>query len=120
MRGTKMNNFNDMLSKAKIMQEKMQEVQKNLKNVEVEGVSGGNSVKVILKGDYEMKNCEKTLVKAKLHLILEKLLALPLSKNKLLILCLMKLSIHQLLNYKLPDLSNLILSQAFLSLSQNE
>tara|TARA_B100000524_G_C23423284_1_gene288743 strand:+ start:71 stop:391 length:321 start_codon:yes stop_codon:yes gene_type:complete len=51
-----MNNFNDMLSKAKIMQEKMQEVQKNLKNVEVEGVSGGNSVKVILKGDYEMKS----------------------------------------------------------------
>ena len=34
----------------------MQEVQKNLKNVEVEGVSGGNSVKVILKGDYEMKS----------------------------------------------------------------
>ena len=51
-----MNNFNDMLSKAKIMQEKMQEVQKNLKNVEVEGLSGGNSVKVILKGDYEMKS----------------------------------------------------------------
>ena len=51
-----MNNFNDMLSKAKIMQEKMQEVQKNLKNVEVEGVSGGNSVKVVLKGDYEMKS----------------------------------------------------------------
>lgn len=45
-----------MLSKAKKMQEKMQEVQKNLKNVEVEGVSGGNSVRVVLKGDYEMKS----------------------------------------------------------------
>ena len=45
-----------MLSKAKKMQEKMQEVQKNLKNVEVEGVSGGNIVRVVLKGDYEMKS----------------------------------------------------------------
>ena len=34
----------------------MQEVQKNLKEVEVEGVSGGNTVRVILKGDYEMKS----------------------------------------------------------------
>ena len=45
-----------MLSKAKKMQEKMQEVQKNLKNIEVKGVFGGNTVKVTLKGDYEMKS----------------------------------------------------------------
>ena len=51
-----MNNFNDMLSKAKKMQEKMKEVQENLKNIEVEGVSGGNTVKVILSGNYEMKS----------------------------------------------------------------
>ena len=51
-----MNNFTDMLSKAKKMQEKMQEVQKSLKNIEVEGVSGGNAVRVVLKGDYEMKS----------------------------------------------------------------
>ena len=51
-----MNNFTDMLSKAKKMQEKMKEVQDNLKTVEVEGVSGGNLVKIILKGDYEMKS----------------------------------------------------------------
>ena len=51
-----MNNFTDILSKAKKMQEKMQEVKENLKNVEVEGVSGGNIVKVILKGDYEIKS----------------------------------------------------------------
>tara|TARA_B100000945_G_C20388067_1_gene600768 strand:+ start:615 stop:935 length:321 start_codon:yes stop_codon:yes gene_type:complete len=51
-----MTDFTDMLSKAKKMQEKMQEVQKNLKEVEVEGVSGGNTVRVILKGDYEMKS----------------------------------------------------------------
>ena len=31
-----------MLSKAKEMQEKMKQVQDNLKKIEVEGVSGGN------------------------------------------------------------------------------
>ena len=51
-----MNNFTDILSKAKKMQEKMKEVQDSLKNIEVEGVSGGNLVKVTLKGNYEMKS----------------------------------------------------------------
>ena len=44
-----MNNFSDMLSQAKKMQEKMKQIQENLKNIEVEGISGGNTVKVILK-----------------------------------------------------------------------
>ena len=30
--------------------------QENLKNIEVEGISGGNLVKVVLKGNYEMKS----------------------------------------------------------------
>ena len=51
-----MNNFTDMLTQAKKMQEKMKEVQDKLKNIEVEGISGGNLVKVILKGDHEMKS----------------------------------------------------------------
>ena len=51
-----MPNFNDMLSKAKEMQEKMREAQDLIKNIEVEGESGGNLVKVILKGDYELKS----------------------------------------------------------------
>ena len=51
-----MNNFTDMLSKAKKMQEKMKEVQENLKTIEVEGISGVNLVRVVLKGDYEMKS----------------------------------------------------------------
>ena len=33
-----------------------EEVQESLKEIEVEGISGGNLVKVILKGDYEMKS----------------------------------------------------------------
>ncbi len=51
-----MTNFSDMLSKAKAMQEKMKEAQEQIKKIEVEGVSGGNLVKVILTGDYEIKS----------------------------------------------------------------
>ena len=51
-----MNNFSDMLSKAKVMQEKMKEVQEIIKKIEVEGVAGGNLVKVVLSGDYAMKS----------------------------------------------------------------
>ena len=51
-----MNDFSDMLSKAKKVQDKMKEVQENLKKIEAEGVSGGNLVKVVLSGDYEMKS----------------------------------------------------------------
>ena len=51
-----MNDFSDMLSKAKKMQDKMKEVQESLKKIEVEGVSGGDLVKVVLGGDYEMKS----------------------------------------------------------------
>ena len=50
-----MTNFSDMLSKAKVMQEKMKEAQDQIKKLEVEGVSGGNLVKVVLSGDYELK-----------------------------------------------------------------
>ena len=53
-----MTNFSDMLSKAKEMQKKMREVQDQIKKIEVEGMSGGNLVKVILSGDYELKSIE--------------------------------------------------------------
>ena len=51
-----MPNFTDMLSKAKEMQEKMKEAQDMIKKIEVEGESGGNLVKVILTGEYELKS----------------------------------------------------------------
>ena len=59
-----MNNFNDMLSKAKKMQEKMKETQEALKKIEIEGVAGGNIVKVIMNGDGELKkiNLDKSLL----------------------------------------------------------
>ena len=53
-----MNNFSDMLSKAKAMQEKMKEAQDQIKKIEVQGVSGGNLVKVVLTGDSELKSIE--------------------------------------------------------------
>ena len=51
-----MTNFSDMLSKAKAMQEKMKEAQDKIKKIEVVGKSGGDLVKVILSGDYELKS----------------------------------------------------------------
>ena len=50
-----MPDFTDMLSKAKEMQAKMKDAQDAIKNIEVEGEAGGNLVKVILSGDYEIK-----------------------------------------------------------------
>tara|TARA_Y100001958_G_C20842162_1_gene288270 strand:- start:64 stop:384 length:321 start_codon:yes stop_codon:yes gene_type:complete len=49
-------NFSDMLSKAKAMQEKMKLAQDQIKKIEVEGEAGGNLVKVVLSGDYEIKS----------------------------------------------------------------
>ena len=42
------------------MQEKMNEAQEQITKIEVEGVSGGNLVKVKLAGDYELKSIEIT------------------------------------------------------------
>ena len=50
-----MANFDDLISQAKKMQEKMKETQEILKKIEVEGVSGANSVKVIMNGEGDLK-----------------------------------------------------------------
>ena len=50
-----MADFTNLLSQAKKMQEKMKETQVKLKKIEVEGISGGQAVKVILNGDGELK-----------------------------------------------------------------
>ena len=51
-----MKNFTDMLSKAKEMQEKMKQAQEAIKKIEIEGSAGGDLVKVVLTGDYEIKS----------------------------------------------------------------
>ena len=50
-----MSDFSEFLPKAKKMQEKMKETQDLIKKIEVEGVAGGNSVKVYLNGEGEMQ-----------------------------------------------------------------
>ena len=49
-----MNDFNKILNKAKELEAKMKESQEKIKKIEVEGISGANSVKVTLNGDGEM------------------------------------------------------------------
>ena len=53
-----MTDFSDVLTQAKEIQKKMKDVQESIKNIEVEGISGGNSVKVILNGDGELKKID--------------------------------------------------------------
>tara|TARA_B100000035_G_C20532608_1_gene350309 strand:- start:66 stop:383 length:318 start_codon:yes stop_codon:yes gene_type:complete len=53
-----MNDFSKILSKAKELEAKMKESQEKIKNIKVEGISGSNSVKVILDGEGEMQEIE--------------------------------------------------------------
>ena len=49
-----MTDFNKILEKAKEIEKKMKESQENLKKIEVNGMSGGDAVKITLNGDGEM------------------------------------------------------------------
>tara|TARA_B100000686_G_C16764730_1_gene961018 strand:- start:1121 stop:1441 length:321 start_codon:yes stop_codon:yes gene_type:complete len=53
-----MTDFSDVLTQAKEIQKKMKDIQETIKNIEVEGISGGNSVKVTLNGDGELKKID--------------------------------------------------------------
>ena len=53
-----MTDFNKILDKAKELEAKMKESQANIKKIRAEGISGSNSVKVILDGDGEMQKIE--------------------------------------------------------------
>ena len=60
-----MTDFSDLITQAKKMQNKMKETQEALKKIEVEGISGGNAVKIIMNGDGELKKIflDDTLLK---------------------------------------------------------
>ena len=49
-----MNDFSKILSQAKELETTMKESQEKIKNITVEGISGTNSVKVILNGEGEI------------------------------------------------------------------
>ena len=53
-----MTDFTKILDKAKELELKMKESQNRIKEIKVEGVSGLNSVKIILDGDGEMQSIE--------------------------------------------------------------
>ena len=53
-----MTDFNKILDKAKELEAKMKESQENIKKIKVEGISGSNSVKIILDGEGEMEKIE--------------------------------------------------------------
>ena len=53
-----MTDFSKILDKAKELESQMKKSQEKIKNIEVEGISGDNSVKVILNGEGEMVKVE--------------------------------------------------------------
>ena len=53
-----MTDFTKILDKAKELEAKMKESQEKIKNIKVEGISGSNSVRIILDGEGEMQKIE--------------------------------------------------------------
>ena len=53
-----MEDFNKILDKAKELENKIKESQEKIKKIEVEGISGSNSVKVSLNGDGDIIKIE--------------------------------------------------------------
>ena len=66
-----MADFTDLISQAKKMQEKIKETQETLKKIEVEGISGGDAVKVIMNGEGELKKIflGETLLKESISIV---------------------------------------------------
>tara|TARA_B100001093_G_scaffold132725_1_gene125487 strand:- start:844 stop:1176 length:333 start_codon:yes stop_codon:yes gene_type:complete len=58
MRRKKMTDFTKIIDKAKELEIKMRESQEKIKGIRVEGISGSNSVKVILDGEGEMQSIQ--------------------------------------------------------------
>jgi len=53
-----MTDFTKIMDKAKELEAKMKESQENIKKIRVEGISGANSIKVILDGEGNMQKIE--------------------------------------------------------------
>tara|TARA_B100000700_G_scaffold198768_1_gene218666 strand:+ start:189 stop:506 length:318 start_codon:yes stop_codon:yes gene_type:complete len=53
-----MTDFSKILDKAKELESKMKESQEKIKNINVTGISGGNSVKITLNGEGEIINLD--------------------------------------------------------------
>jgi len=53
-----MTDFSKILDKAKELESKMKESQQKIKEIRVEGISGSNSVRIILDGEGEMQTIQ--------------------------------------------------------------
>jgi len=53
-----MTDFSKILDKAKELEKKMKDSQERIKSIRAEGISGSNSIKVILDGEGEMQKIE--------------------------------------------------------------
>jgi len=53
-----MTDFSKILDKAKELEAKMKESQKKIKDIKIEGISGSNSIKIIMDGEGEMLKIE--------------------------------------------------------------
>ena len=53
-----MTDFKKIIDKAKELEKKMKESQENIKRIRAEGISGSNSIKIILDGEGEMQKIE--------------------------------------------------------------
>ena len=67
----------DLIAQAKKMQEKMKETQEAMKKIEVEGISGGNAVRIIMNGDGELKKIflDESLYKEKKEILEDLIIA---------------------------------------------
>jgi|TARA_B110000438_G_scaffold300873_1_gene354311 DNA-binding YbaB/EbfC family protein len=81
-----MTDFKELLSQAQKMQEKMKDTQEALKKIEVEGVSGGGVVKLVMNGDGDLKKIiiENSLLKESKEILEDLIVAAHNdAKNKL-------------------------------------
>ena len=79
-----MNNFDDMMKKAQEMQKKMQEMQESLSSLEVEGISGGGIVKIIMNCKNEVKkiDIDPSIIKNDEKEVMEDLITAALNDAK--------------------------------------
>ncbi len=72
-----MTDFNKILNKAKELEAKMKESQEKIKMIRAEGLSGSNSVKIVLDGEGEMQeiNISEEILKEEKQIIEDLILA---------------------------------------------
>ena len=72
-----MTDFTKIIEQAKNLQSKMKESQEKIKQIQVEGVSGGGAIKIILNGDGEIVkiNISPTIIKEDISIIEDLIMA---------------------------------------------